>query len=189
MIFAQSIYRTVLKGLGTAIALPWLEAMGPLTSWAAGVETKKPATNRMAMLYVPNGINMADWTPKSEGADFKVPHTLQPLKEFKNINVLTGLTADKARAHGDGGGDHAHRTLASFLTGARPPQDRRRRYSGWHLRRPGGRVADRRPDQARFARRSAASRARWPATAIPAIAAFIRRQCRGAPPHSRCRKK
>jgi hypothetical protein len=121
MTSAQSISRrTVLKGFGAAVALPWLEAMGPLTSWAAGVETKKPAQNRMAMLYVPNGINMADWTPKAEGADFELPHTLQPLKEVRDyINVLTGLTADKARAHGDGGGDHA-RALGSFLTGAQP---------------------------------------------------------------------
>jgi hypothetical protein len=91
--------------------------MGPLTSWAAGSETKKPAPNRMAFFYVPNGKNMADWTPKAEGTDFELPHILQPLKEVREyINVLTGLTADKARPHGDGGGDHA-RALAAFLTG------------------------------------------------------------------------
>jgi hypothetical protein len=91
--------------------------MGPLTSWAAGSETKKPAPNRMAFFYVPNGKNMADWTPKAEGTDFELPHILQPLKEVREyVNVLTGLTADKARPHGDGGGDHA-RALAAFLTG------------------------------------------------------------------------
>jgi hypothetical protein len=109
--------RTILKGLGSAVALPWLEAMGTLTSWAAGEATKKPAPNRLAFFYVPNGINMADWTPKTEGKDFELPHTLQPFKDVREyINVLTGLTADKARANGDGGGDHA-RALASFLTG------------------------------------------------------------------------
>ena len=112
--------RTLLKGLGAAVALPWLEAMGPLTSWAAGLDTKKPAPNRFAVLYVPNGKNMADWTPKTEGTGFELPHTLQPLKDVREyINVLTGLTADKARAHGDGGGDHA-RALAAFLTGCQP---------------------------------------------------------------------
>jgi hypothetical protein len=112
--------RTVLRGLGAAVALPWLEAMGPLTSWAAGASGQKPAPNRMAIFYVPNGKNMADWTPVAEGADFELPHILQPLKELKgNINVLTGLTADKARSHGDGGGDHA-RALAAFLTGVQP---------------------------------------------------------------------
>lgn len=109
--------RTILKGLGAAVALPWLEAMGTLTCWAAGEATKKPAPNRLAFFYVPNGINMADWTPKTEGKDFELPHTLQPFKDVREyINVLTGLTADKARANGDGGGDHA-RALASFLTG------------------------------------------------------------------------
>jgi hypothetical protein len=112
--------RTVLKGLGAAVALPWLEAMGPLTAWAAGGETKKPAPNRMCFFYVPNGKNMADWTPKAEGTGFELPHTLQPLKNVREyVNVLTGLTADKARPHGDGGGDHA-RALGAFLTGCQP---------------------------------------------------------------------
>lgn len=111
--------RTALRGLGVTVALPWLEAMGPVTAWAAG-DAKHPAPNRMCFLYVPNGKNMADWTPKAEGKDFDLPHTLQPLKPVRDkMLVLTGLTADKARAHGDGGGDHA-RALGAFLTGAQP---------------------------------------------------------------------
>ena len=110
--------RVLLKGLGTAVAIPWLEAMGPLTSWAA--ETKTPAPNRLAVLYVPNGKNMVDWTPKAEGALGELPAILQPLDKLKDsFSILTGLTADKARGHGDGGGDHA-RALAAFLTGAQP---------------------------------------------------------------------
>jgi hypothetical protein len=74
----------------------------------------------MAFLYVPNGVNMADWTPKSEGTDFELPTILEPLNPVKEkLLVLTGLTADKARPHGDGGGDHA-RALSAFLTGAQP---------------------------------------------------------------------
>jgi hypothetical protein len=112
--------RTILHGLGAAVALPWLEAMGPLTSWAAGPATGKPAPNRMAFLYVPNGKNMADWTPKEEGADFKLPAILEPLGPVKDqLLVLTGLTADKARPNGDGAGDHA-RALGAFLTGSQP---------------------------------------------------------------------
>src|SRR5690606_14291207 len=62
----------------------------------------------------------ADWTPRGEGAGFELPAILSPLKGVKDhLMVLTGLTADKARAHGDGGGDHA-RALASFLTGCQP---------------------------------------------------------------------
>ena len=39
--------RTALRGLGVAVSLPWLEAMGPLTAWAAGPETKNPAPTTM----------------------------------------------------------------------------------------------------------------------------------------------
>ena len=113
--------RTVLQGLSTAIALPWLEAMGPMAAWAEETSSStKTAPNRMAFLYVPNGKNMADWTPTTEGAGFELTPILAPLAPVKDdILVLTGLTADGARAHGDGGGDHA-RALASFLTGAHP---------------------------------------------------------------------
>jgi hypothetical protein len=112
--------RTVLKGLSTAVALPWLEAMGPMNSWAQDSAVGKTAPNRMAFLYVPNGKNMADWTPATEGTGFELTPILEPLAPVKDdILVLTGLTADGARAHGDGGGDHA-RALASFLTGAHP---------------------------------------------------------------------
>src|SRR5439155_25461791 len=71
-------------------------------------------------LYVPNGKNMADWTPKTDGPNFELPAILRPLTAVKDdLLVLTGLTADKARAHGDGGGDHA-RALAAYLTGCQP---------------------------------------------------------------------
>ena len=100
--------RTVLRGLGASIALPWLEAMGPLTAWADGAtKPEQAAPNRMAFLYVPNGKNMADWTPKTEGTDYELPAILKPLEAVRSkFSVLTGLTADKARPHGDGGGDH-----------------------------------------------------------------------------------
>jgi hypothetical protein len=112
--------RTVLRGLGTALALPWLEAMGPLTNWVAGAAPAAAAPNRMAFLYVPNGANMPDWTPKKEGADFDLPAILEPLAPVKDyLLVLTGLTADKARPNGDGPGDHA-RALSAFLTGCQP---------------------------------------------------------------------
>lgn len=112
--------RTVLRGLGVSMALPWLETMGSVTSWAADDAKAKKAPNRLAFIYVPNGKNMVDWTPSKDGADFELPAILEPLKDLRNeFSILTGLTADKARAHGDGGGDHA-RALSAFLTGAQP---------------------------------------------------------------------
>ena len=112
--------RTILKGLGISVSLPWLEAMGPVATWVNASPSQNIAPNRMAFLYVPNGKNMADWTPKSEGANFDITPILQPLAKVKDkLLVLSGLTADKARPHGDGGGDHA-RALSAFLTGAQP---------------------------------------------------------------------
>ncbi|HEX7899884.1 MAG TPA: DUF1552 domain-containing protein [Planctomycetota bacterium] len=104
--------RTVLRGLGASVALPWLDAM------ASPLRSAPPL--RLGFVYTPNGKNMADWTPKTEGAGYELTPILQPLKDFRDdFSVLTGLTADKARSHGDGGGDHA-RALAAFLTGAQP---------------------------------------------------------------------
>src|SRR5262245_1224580 len=110
--------RTVLKGAGAMVALPWLEAMMPRTLF--GAATPAAAPRRMAFLYVPNGIDMANWTPAAEGALAALPPTLQPLAPFqKDVRVPSGLTLAKARPHGDGGGDHA-RAMAAFLTGRQP---------------------------------------------------------------------
>ena len=112
--------RAMLRGLGTAVALPWLESMGTLTAWAAGAPGKRTAPNRLAFLYVPNGKDMPNWTPSAEGRLGELPEILSALGPVKNdLLVLSGLAADKARAHGDGGGDHA-RAMAAFLTGAQP---------------------------------------------------------------------
>ncbi|MFL5338971.1 MAG: DUF1552 domain-containing protein [Gemmataceae bacterium] len=106
--------RTILKGLGTAIALPYLEAMLPTTAVAA---TPAGPPKRLAFLYVPNGAHMQEWTPEKLGKGYDLPKILEPLAPFQDrLNVLSGLTLDKARANGDGPGDHA-RSLASFLTG------------------------------------------------------------------------
>src|SRR5438309_379100 len=108
--------RTVLKGLGTAIALPWLEAMGPALSIAAPAVVRKPPT-RMAFIYIPNGVNLDQWVPEKLGSDFDLPAALQPLAPFKkDLLVLNGLTLNTARPNGDGPGDHA-RAMSAFLTG------------------------------------------------------------------------
>jgi hypothetical protein len=109
--------RAALKGMGVSIALPFLEAMLP-NVWAGATTSTSPL--RLAFLYVPNGIHMPAWRPKEEGPLGVLPPTLEPLSAVKDdLLVLTGLTLDKARAHGDGGGDHA-RAMSSFLTGRHP---------------------------------------------------------------------
>jgi Protein of unknown function (DUF1552) len=109
--------RTMLKGFGAAVSLPWLEAF--VSAAPAGSAAAKPPL-RAAFMYVPNGMHMADWTPKAEGLLGELPAILEPLKAFKNdFNILSGLALDKARANGDGPGDHA-RAQAAFLTGRQP---------------------------------------------------------------------
>lgn len=111
--------RTVLRGLGTTVALPSLAVMSESRLLSAA-EREKKSPLRMAFFYVPNGMHMPDWTPKKDGTRFELPPTLARLSEHrKSFNVLSGLTLDGARAHGDGGGDHA-RSVAAFLTGAHP---------------------------------------------------------------------
>lgn len=112
--------RAVLRGVGATLSLPWLEAMGPLTAWAENAKPGSVAPNRMAFLYVPNGVHMPDWTPKETGAKFTLPPTLAPLSPLQSkLLVLSGLTSDAARDHGDGAGGHA-RALAAYLTGTHP---------------------------------------------------------------------
>jgi hypothetical protein len=118
--------RTVLRGLGTALTLPLLDAMLPAGGLAGAAESAGRAAGggaadsaplRMAFLYVPNGKHMPDWTPAQEGAKYDMPWILEPLADLRNdFSVLTGLTQQKANANGDGGGDHA-RALTTFLTG------------------------------------------------------------------------
>jgi hypothetical protein len=118
---SQIARRTFLKGLGTAMALPMLDAMLPVRALAgASPSAAAAAPVRMAFLFVPNGIHMPDFTPKALGANFDLPNILEPLAPVKNdLLVLSGLTHDKGRANGDGPGDHA-RSAAVYLTGVQP---------------------------------------------------------------------
>ncbi|MCA9044704.1 MAG: DUF1552 domain-containing protein [Planctomycetaceae bacterium] len=109
--------RTLLRGAGAALALPVLDIMLPNTGLAAGGTT---GPNRMAFVFFPNGAIMKDWTPQEVGTNFTLPKTLTPLADVQSdLTVITGLAHDKARANGDGAGDHA-RSSAAFLTGSQP---------------------------------------------------------------------
>src|SRR5258708_24174104 len=106
--------RAVLRGLGVAVALPALEAMAPLRVFAG---ENRQAPLRMAFFSIPNGVNNTYWFPKDVGTSYVLPKTLAPLEPVKNdLLVISGLAHDKARANGDGPGDHA-RSNATLLTG------------------------------------------------------------------------
>jgi hypothetical protein len=102
--------RTVLKGLGAAITLPFLESMVP--AFGAPVSPK-----RFGVVYFPNGAIMQQFTPKEAGTGFEFTPILKPLEPFKDqLMVVTGLT----RSHpGSQVGDHAV-SAAGFLTGVWP---------------------------------------------------------------------
>jgi hypothetical protein len=106
--------RTFLRGIGTAVALPFLDAMAPAFA-SSRLPGKAPV--RMAFVYVPNGIMMDGWNPTYEGKLGELPRILKPLEPFKDDILLLGnLTHNTGRALLDGAGDHG-RCCGSYLTG------------------------------------------------------------------------
>jgi len=93
--------------------------MAPALSRAASA-TEKLSPKRMVFVYVPNGIDMRNWTPAADGRAFELPKILSPLAPVQDdLMVLSGLADHGGMALGDGPGDHA-RASASFLTGVHP---------------------------------------------------------------------
>ena len=96
--------RTVLKGMGATLALPFLEAMLPVARAAA-----KPVS-RFQAFYTPNGMAMEYWTPKGEGTAFELSPILEPLAPYRNqMLVLSGIKSSWNYIHAGASG--------SFLTG------------------------------------------------------------------------
>ena len=75
--------RTLLKGAGVALALPWLESVSH-----AGEERLSEPPLRMAFLFMPNGVRPELWTPPGDGEDYEITHHLKPLAPFKNDFLL-----------------------------------------------------------------------------------------------------
>jgi hypothetical protein len=109
--------RTFLRGLGTSIALPFLDAMTPALA-ASRMPGQAPV--RMAFVYVPNGIEMEHWNPDYDGKLGALPRILKPLEPFRDdLLMLSNLTHNNGRALLDGAGDHG-RCCGSYLTGVQP---------------------------------------------------------------------
>ena len=108
--------RTILRGFGASLALPLLDGMVPALS--ALSQTAARGVRRMAVVYVPNGMMMPDWTPKGDGAAFEFSPILAPLEAYRDkLVVVSGLADKYGWPQGDeGAGDHA-RASATFLTG------------------------------------------------------------------------
>src|SRR5262245_30342518 len=100
--------RTVLRGLGASLALPFLDAMVPAFS-LRGRAAVKPA-HRFQTFYVPNGMAMEYWTPKGAGAAFELSPILEPMAPLRDqMLVLSGIKANWNYIHAGASG--------SFLTG------------------------------------------------------------------------
>jgi hypothetical protein len=102
--------RAFLRGVGAAVALPYLDAMRP----AFAASATPPV--RLAFLYVPNGIDMRHWNVENDGPLGELPRVLQPLQDFRgHLLQLGNLTHNSGRALLDGSGDHA-RSAGTYLT-------------------------------------------------------------------------
>jgi hypothetical protein len=105
--------RTMLRGFGAALALPLLDAMVPALSALA--QTAARRVRRLGIVYLPNGMAMSYWTPKTVGKNFEVTPVLEPLQRYRDrMVVVSGLT--QRPPGGEGGGNHAHAST-KFLTG------------------------------------------------------------------------
>lgn len=101
--------RTVLRGVGATLALPFLEAMSP-TRFGLRGQAPRTSAHRFQTIYVPNGMAMEYWTPDGVGRDFRLSPILEPMAPFRDqMLVLSGMD-------GTWSGNHAGAS-GSFLTG------------------------------------------------------------------------
>ena len=73
--------RKVLRGVGTAVALPLLDSMVP--AFTALAQTPAKPLRRFGAIFVPLGERPGYWTPKTEGANFEFSPILKPLEPFR----------------------------------------------------------------------------------------------------------
>jgi hypothetical protein len=112
--------RTFLRGLGTTLALPLLDAMVPALT--ALKNTAAKPVPRFGAIYVGNGANMSQWTPATEGVELELSPILKPLETLQNrIVVLTGLDNWPALDQGDTGGQHS-RSGVAFMSAVHAKQ-------------------------------------------------------------------
>ena len=124
--------RAVLRGLSASVALPLLDAMVP--AHTALAQTAAAPTQRFSLIYVPHGVIMEAWMPKTVGTNYEMPAILQPLAGLReHFNVITGLYSEGANAHSACPGFY----LRVRARAARQPDPAQ------HVDRPGDRAEDR----------------------------------------------
>lgn len=103
--------RTVLRGVGAALALPWLEGMRPRTARGGDAASGKSPV-RLAVLYIPNGVRADTWSPEETGRDYRLSTTLAPLSDLSDELLVLSNLWNQASNAGDG---HYVKT-SGFLT-------------------------------------------------------------------------
>ena len=104
--------RTVLRGLGTTVALPLLDAMVPAMTAVAQTAAQPPL--RFGAVYVPNGCPLDYWMPEGEPGALQMTPILKPLTPFQDqLTVINNVS----RPGGRFVTDHAV-SSAGWLTGA-----------------------------------------------------------------------
>src|SRR5512132_1190713 len=84
--------RTVLRGVGVSMALPWLESLPAWGSPVAADRAAGPFPKRFAVLFMGNGINGNHWWARGAGTELKLSKSLAPLEPLKKkINIVNGL--------------------------------------------------------------------------------------------------
>lgn len=106
--------RIVLRGIGVAMALPWLESIPAWGDEQTSSDTPKTFPKRFAALFMGNGINPKHWWAKGVGAEMELSKTLEPFAPLKTkLNVVSGLF----NKHATGVGIHPGQT-GNILSGA-----------------------------------------------------------------------
>ena len=107
--------RTFLRGLGTTLALPFLESMIP----ARGAD-KQPYPTRFVGAFIPHGVAPGYWIPESSAPGFKFPFVYEPLEPFrKQVLITSGMWSQSSEnPPGVTGADHF--VAAAYLTGVKP---------------------------------------------------------------------
>ncbi|MEI6712615.1 MAG: DUF1552 domain-containing protein [Verrucomicrobiota bacterium] len=109
--------RHFLRGFGTVMALPLLDAMTPLRAATASAKPR-----RSVFVYIPNGVNGMEWQPKTAGRGYELSNSLKPLGKFRDeFTVFSGL-------HHPNGIGSAHVCADTWLTGAKIDSGGSRKY-------------------------------------------------------------
>ena len=102
--------RTVLRGMGATLALPFLEAMVPALTATAQTAANRP--RRFGVVFVPLGERPGFWTPKTVGPDFEFTQILKPIEKFREHVTVVSELCDPLDGHAT--------TVSAWLSGAIP---------------------------------------------------------------------